>query len=548
MKRAPADRPVDRHRHRRRARAARRFAPAVHLGFVSTVSVVTAAVVLAVGVAPRAARAQTAAAPLPEDRVTLGLDPTMSLDPSAPQVGGIPGGIVPASFSQRSTDEGDWRFDYHGILVAPLNVSFGTRPMPLPGQSSSTWHSPPVVPDDLETFSHTGVVPTTYAQLNFSEGNSIVQGNVSIVARQANASTSFIEPVSQQGITDLFVSFLPPIDDPRLRVSILVGAFSSRYGAGGEYDEGRYGTPLIARVRGVGEQVSAKAVLGSFTLLAEEGFMGQGNQAGSSVIPDLWNDYADPGTGATFVAHGHLGVGYKTWGTLAGHYIRAFSRDDRAGALAPDGLLEISAADLRLTLGRFGHLYLAYARAVGDNARTVSRIISVLNTRGGPGLMDNYLGDRAYGNGTLTTVGGQYDLSLGRLVSYPEPFTGDGPDIYLSLFGMQTHVASGDSRFDNVTMRKFGAEGTYSLLSWLAVSARYDNVAPDVDHADTSFAVLSPRVILRSHWLATNQLVLQYSRWFDGSLTTVRTGSPPRPDVTVVPDTSMLSLSATMWW
>jgi hypothetical protein len=496
----------------------------------------------------RPAGAQSATAPLPDDRVTLGLDPTMSLDPSAPQVGGIPGGIVPASFSPRSTDEGDWRFDYHGILVAPLDIGFGTRPTPTAGQSKSTWHSPPVVPDDLETFSHTGVVPTTYAQLNFSDGNSIVQGNVSIVARQANASTSFIEPVSQEGITDLFVSFLPPIDDPRLRVSILVGAFSSRYGAGGEYDEGRYGTPLIARVRGVGEQVSAKAVLGNFTILAEEGFMGQGNQAGSSVIPDLWNDYADPGTGSTFIAHAHAGIGYRSWGTLAGHYLRAFSRDDRAGALAPDGVLEIAAADLRLTLGRFGHFYAAYARAVGDNARTVSRIISVLNTQGGPGLMDNYLGDRGYGNGTITTVGGQYDLSLGRLVSYPEPFTGDGPDIYVSLFGMQTHVASADTRYDGVTMRKFGAEGTYSLLSWLAVSARYDNVAPNVDDADYSFAVISPRVILRSHWLATNQLVLQYSRWFDGSLTTVRVGSPPRPDPTVVPDTSMLSLSATMWW
>ena len=75
----------------------------------------------------------------------------------------------------------------------------------MPGQSKTTLHSPPVVPDDLETFSHTGVVPTTYAQINFSEGNSVITGLVSIVAKQANVSTSFLEPASQLGVTDVFV-------------------------------------------------------------------------------------------------------------------------------------------------------------------------------------------------------------------------------------------------------------------------------------------------------------------------------------------------------
>jgi hypothetical protein len=60
--------------------------------------------------------------------------------------------------------------------------------------------------------------------------------------------------------------------------------------------------------------------------------------------------------------------------------------------------------------------------------------------------------------------------------------------------------------------------------------------------------VLSPRIILRTDWLATNQIVLQYSHWFDGKLTTVRTGYPPVEDSSIVPDSNMLSLSANMWW
>ena len=124
---------------------------------------------------------------------SMALDPALTLDPSTPQIGALPGGVTPA-FGQKSLSEDEWRFDFHGFLTAPLNAGIGSRANPMPGQSKTTLHSPPVVPDDLETFSHTGVVPTTYAQINFSEGNSVVTGLVSIVAKQANASTSFLEP------------------------------------------------------------------------------------------------------------------------------------------------------------------------------------------------------------------------------------------------------------------------------------------------------------------------------------------------------------------
>jgi hypothetical protein len=55
-------------------------------------------------------------------------------------------------------------------------------------------------------------------------------------------------------------------------------------------------------------------------------------------------------------------------------------------------------------------------------------------------------------------------------------------------------------------------------------------------------------VILRTDWIATNQVVIQYSHWLNGARTTVRTGDPPVPDVTTTPDPNMLSISAMMWW
>src|SRR6476619_227148 len=60
--------------------------------------------------------------------------PELGLDPTAPQTASLPGGVTPA-YGQRSLSEGEWRFDFHGFLTAPLVVGFGERSMPLPDQS-----------------------------------------------------------------------------------------------------------------------------------------------------------------------------------------------------------------------------------------------------------------------------------------------------------------------------------------------------------------------------------------------------------------------------
>jgi hypothetical protein len=491
----------------------------------------------------------------PDQSVSLGVDPALGLDPSLPQSAALPAGQVFRIGEGAGTD---WRFDFHGLLIAPLRVGLNSREAAGPGQSDSVLHSPPVVPDDLETFSHTGVVPSPYGQLNFSYGNNLVVGTATIVARETSVSAGFFDPPSQAGVNDLFLSIFPSLGSLG-RATIYVGAFSNRYGIAGEYDEGRYGTPLIARTNGVGENVLFNLSLGSeFALLLEHGFQGQTNKAGNGTIPAGYNDFADPGVGSSFVHHAHAGVAYAGFATLGLHYMTAWAQDDRAtGASAPDGNIDVIGADLRLNMGRFGHLYGAFSHVDATSSRTVGRIIEVLNTRGGPGLIENYLGPLSGGTGTLDIIGGQYDLSIGRLISYPVPFSGDGPDIYVSLFGMHVSVSSNDKTsvddrgvlaFDGVSKLKYGAEATYSLLSWLALSARYDQVNPNSDDTRKSFAVLSPRVILRTGWQARDQVVLQYSHWFNGSLTTVRGGYPPREDVTIVPDEDVISLSANMWW
>ena len=139
------------------------------------------------------------------------------------------------------------------------------------------------------------------------KGTSIVPANMSILARQANASTSFLEPASQLGVSDLFVSVLP-----KLRAA-------AHRGAGGRVREPLRLARRVRRgaLRHAADRAHqrrrrahqpARAARRTGVLMAEEGLAGQTNKAGTAVTPDVWNDFANPNEGTSFVAHGHLGA------------------------------------------------------------------------------------------------------------------------------------------------------------------------------------------------------------------------------------------------
>jgi hypothetical protein len=352
---------------------------------------------------------------------------SLGLAPGTPQVGALPGGLTPA-YGQKAADEGDWRFDFHGFLTMPLRAGLNTRAGSVTTeQHSEVLHAPPVVPDYRDSFTYTTVVPQPYVQLNFSYGNSVVTGNVVILARTASTGASFYNPPDQSGISDAFLNYRLANLAKNVHFEANVGAFTNRYGTMGEYDEGKYGTPVIARVNGVGENVIAKFGLGNAVVELEQGIQGQFDKFPYDTAPAGWNGFGDPNAGSGFVNHLHAGIGYLSTATLGLHYLSAWTQDDRASqGTRPDGRLGVLGADVRLTTGNIGHLYVAASRTKADHAGSVGRILEVLNTTSGRGLMDNYLGPNSGGTGTLPTFAAQYDLSVTSALRYAAVFAGDG--------------------------------------------------------------------------------------------------------------------------
>jgi hypothetical protein len=502
---------------------------------------------LDVGAAAKTPAGEPAQAPAYADTSPAKPQSMLSMDPAAPELSSLPAGVTPA-FGAVATRPSDWRFDFHGLLFVPLRVGFNTRLSPAPGQSTTVLHTPPIIPGDFQSFGYTNVLPDPWAQVNFSYGNRDVTATIIIAARSISEGNAYFNPPDQLGINDAFVTFRQ-LHTERLRLKLDVGAFSNRYGNMGEYDSGRYGTPVIARIGGVGATETAVYDVGPATVLGEIGLMGQLNKAPLGVEPAGWNGYLDPNAGTSFVPHLHAGVSYLGLAQLGLHFMRALSQDDRATPTTqPDGYIDVLAADARLTLRRYGHFYLALSETASHHARSVSDVIQIMNAPGGSGLMTQYLGPNSGGSGDLTTVAAQYDLSVGNFLRFPKQFDGNGPDLFVSLFGVYTGVKSAEIAFDGIKKLKYGAEISYAPLGWFAVSGRYDRVIGNVDDARYTTSIVSPRVIFRSGYNARDQLVLQYSHWFNGSGVIVNSGAPPVPDPTVRPDQDVLALMVSMWW
>jgi hypothetical protein len=472
---------------------------------------------------------------------------TLGLSPGAPQVATLPGGITPA-FGSQPTRAQDWRFDFHGFMLVPLRVGIGEREQAAEGQKTTTLHAPPRVPGELETFEYTAVTPDPWVQLNFSYGNPNVTATVIVAARTVSNANAYFDPTDYVGVNDAFLTF--KLGSEKARFNVNVGAFANRYGNLGEYDMGRYGTPIIARVSGTGVTGTGMFDLGGdLNLVTEAGFTGQLNKAPVGVEPAGWNGFADPNVGTSFAAHAHAALGFKGIVTVGGHFIHTFVQDDRATPTTqPDGSIDTMAGDLRLTMGRFGHLYGAVAHTNAETARSVSNVIRILNAPGGPGLINEYFGPNSNGTGKLLVIGGQYDLSVGNLLRSPAQFNGDGPDLIFSAFGVQAKASSDDKAFDGVSKLKYGSELAYSALKWFALGGRYDRVQPNTDDDTQTHAIVTARAMFRSNWNSNDQVTLQYSRFLSGSGTTVIDGYPPARDPSIVPDEQVISLTGSMWW
>jgi hypothetical protein len=479
--------------------------------------------------------------------------PQVGIAPGTPQTGSLI--LTPAQEEEAvgtaTPRDGSWHFDFHGFLRAPMRLGLGSGEGSAPGAGEGgKIHAPGQVPDSTFTeWRYTNNVPGPWVELRFLYGNGRVTGNVSIAAYNISDG-GYRNLQAQLGIDQAFIN-LDFSDFLGADGGFVwnVGVFQNRYGAAGRYDAGKYETYLFGRTHVAGETLTGFYHLtNSLSLTLEHGF-GAKLEVSPHVsgLPDPnppFLPYAGPvQQGTQLVHHAHLMLSIGDNIQIGAHYITTWTADARAMG-EKDGRITTIGADAKLLDSRFGDAYLGYSRLDSRDPLRVGEGLEILHSIAGWNLRDNYFGQAASGTGKIDTVLFQYTLSLAKYLLYPEPFWGQGPDIVIALFGMFNHVSSDDPMFAGASSKlKWGAEATYTPLSFLGISARFDRVQPDLSDSTLAFSAISPRIILRSEFVTHEQILLQYTHYFYGKNVT-----PAWPAASLPPDPDAFMIAAIMWW
>jgi hypothetical protein len=272
----------------------------------------------------------------------------------------------------------EWKFEYHGFFRAPMRVGMAQRQGAGPGQSGLVLHNPRVPDDQYLSWLFTRNQERDWAEMFFSFGNSRVTGTASIQGFNFT-DASWNNTDAQFGIAQGFVTWTPalPIDNARLQVR--VGSFAERYGMAGKYDAGKYDTYLFGRTHAMGERLRGEYDLGEVTLKLEHGL------GTRQPHPQVMN----PRNGLTLLHHLHAGASYRKLIRAEGHYMTAWTQDDAAtpiqpdGRATPNGQLTVMGVDVRAEAGMFGELYLGYANMKASHAMTVAPVIESVHAYGG---------------------------------------------------------------------------------------------------------------------------------------------------------------------
>src|SRR5579859_1721738 len=417
-----------------------------------------------------------------------------------------------------ATANGDWHFEFHGFLRAPMRAGMSERENPGPGQSRMNFHEPRVPDDQYLSWLYTRSQERAWGEAFFSYGNGTVTGTLGVQAYNFTDAT-WNDQDAQLGISQGWVLWQPDVGLAGARLSWKVGSFWNRYGGAGKYDAGQYDTYAFGRTHAMGETLRAEYDLADVTLAIEHGI---GTKPAHPAVT--------PRNGFTLLHHAHLEGQYQKRVRVGAHYLTAWTQDGDTTGTAPDGRMTVSGVEARVDGGLLGEVYVAYSNINASNAIAVGPAIEVLHSLGGQyfglGITDNYLGPNSHGNGNIGAFVFQYDYSFGllyrNLVRPGTEFYGDGPDCTVSLFAMYNAVKSDDPVFDATKKLKYGGEVIYKPLSWFGAGARFDRVMPSSKDSSQSFSVLSPKLIFHSRFITHEQMAIVYSKYFYGQ-------NPPAP-------------------
>jgi len=461
---------------------------------------------------PAAADPATPTAP-PDAIPGSPVPPGLGLSPQAPPVSPAPGGRAP-SFGAPTTEPTS-SFRIGGRFFGWEAFGVGQRPATTTeGYSGTSLHAP------LLSVGKTPFWGGAGATLNAQYGTRYLTAYVSYYFRMNGAEyQGYVNPQQGPGFGVAYLLFTPDPIGP-LRLQIRAGAVTEVYAGPGQWGWGIFG-PMLG-LRGYGESTSGDWDLTrNVRLTLTHGVL---------VVPGVpeafprgdYNSWIETGV-SSFVNHAHVGLVIDNQWILRFHYASDYGTDERKylptflGTPPHDGRMDTYIAEARWQgipwgqIGVSGGLYnFATAASVGDGIWW-----GVDFTQGARDMINKFLGPQSNGTGKLAVIGAEYDFSVSSILWAPRSFTGQAPDLRVSIAAMLTRtIDTEDPNYQNMNGYYTGLETEYRFSQLFSFTFQAYGESRGSYLGEWSVYSVNPGIAFHSDWLSTDRIQLIYGRRF----------------------------------
>ena len=441
--------------------------------------------------------------------------------------------VPPPTKPEETEPPNDWHVEIHGYFRAPMSLGFSSRPNtdtpngPSNGQIS--YGPNRTVDSTYYSFAYTRLQERDWAEVTFHAKKKHVDAAVGWMGYWfAGAGFRNPDAAGVPGVGSLTLDTDIGAGNLKPNIALQMGAWWPGFGYFEKYD-----TFTLGRFRHIGEQLRLTVPINpDLTIAAAQGF---GTARDGSFKYSLAANsplYAST-VGSVLLAYGNVRATYKKFLDVGLHYNTSWTRDPyltaqadvtsgKTYSAAAEARLSVVGAEVNVSAPYAGRLWLSpsfinakNSWALGDSGGT-----EVMHSQGGLGIATNYLAwtntaSSSTGTGSIFNLGFLYENSLSNVQGKA---LGTVPDVKLSVFGLFANAsldlpAGTQITQSSIKQFKYGADATVQALPWLGAMLRFDSVNYDLDHPGYIFSAITARLIVSSHFLSSESIYLQYSRY-----------------------------------
>ena len=459
-------------------------------------------------------------------------DKPKSEDRQAAQVSTEPTAPPPTAEEKPAAQPDGWHTFVSGYFRAPFAMGFSPRPGPDnkngPTRLQVSYGPSRTVDASYFSFAYTRLQEQDWAELFVHAKKKHVEAVIGWMgywfqgAGFRNPDASWAPGASYLTLdTDFDAGGIKP------NIALTVGAWWPRFGQFAKYD-----TYTLGQMRQLGEQLKLTLPFNpDVTVTLVQGFGTNRDGSYNTSIggtPPLYGAT----TGMDLIHYDNVELAFKKYLDLGLHFNTQWTRDpnlaqqDTVSAKSYEAVtkayLMTIGGELTLSAPYAGRVWVSPSYIKVRNGWALANGgVEVMHSLGGAGIGANYMALTnstldSSGSGSMMNLGFLYENSLSGVQDKPRGTV--MPDLTLSVFGLLADVSldlptGSKVTQDRIKQLKYGADLTLQATEWLGLMARFDQVNYDMDHGGYVFSAITGRLIFSSHFLSSESIYVQYSRY-----------------------------------